>query len=582
MIGVILRIRYELTQELDIGPLFASYKARDRVGGRDVCVRVLQQPFATEQPFVSKLREVVRRSAGLIHPGIERAIELDEEDGRPFILSELAVGQPLSERIKKLAPFSTAVAVSTALSICEALEAVHNAGMVHGDVRSENVVVATDGSCKLLLAGIWEAYSSSRTAGAVVLPDMAPYLAPEITSGGMPSPSSDIYSVGILLYELLAGRKPYSGETAVAVAMKHSTAPVPSLRAMNPSAPLPVEEIIKKALAKGLQDRYSDVRALIADLRSVQDALRFGKPLTWPLKATPKEPVQVAPRMSAVRVEQKPRTPKTDEWDEDEESVPKWLMGLVYGAVAILVLAIGSYVFFNLNKPKLVRVPNLVNLSARDAAQRLESMGLKMRTSKKEANERVPEGAIIASNPKADQEVREHSHVSVVVSAGSKFVETPDLRGKKVDDAKSLLESMALQIEEPVSQMRDSNIEAGKIVKQLPEPHKKVERFTKIRLFVSGETRGDGQASSEVNWYRVRIKLPLGDVPINVRVDMTDDRETKTVYDQMEQPGQTVRVEAEGYGPEATFRIFFDGEPVKQVTKKADHAATAIDSGDGG
>jgi eukaryotic-like serine/threonine-protein kinase len=196
VIGKTLRIRYEIVQSLYDGPIFALYTARDKVQNRDVHVRVVKPPYCNEEDFVEALRKAVQKTSSLLHPGLERIWEVDEDDGTVFLVGDATPGSSLAERIKKLAPFSVPVSVSTAIGICEAMSAVHSSFQVHGDVSPHHVCVTLEGEARLQMAGIWEAYSTSASAGAVVLPNLAPYLAPEISRGGMPSPASDVFWPG--------------------------------------------------------------------------------------------------------------------------------------------------------------------------------------------------------------------------------------------------------------------------------------------------------------------------------------------------------------------------------------------------
>lgn len=581
MIGTIFRIRYELLEQMDSTPLFAIYKAKDRVAGREVCVRVIEEPYANEFAFVDKLKDIVRRVAVIQHPGLERIFDVDDHEGTPFLVGELPVGNGLDERIRKLAPFSPAVAVSLALSVCEAVDAVHGMGMVHGDISSQNITLTPDGKTKLAMAGIWEAYSSSRTAGAVVLPNMAPYLAPEITAGEMPTPSSDIYAIGVLMFELLTGRRPYSGDTPVSVAMKHATAPIPSIRAFNPGVPAVLDEIVRKALSKNPAERYASVKALMSDLRAVQDALRFGKSLSWPIRgsaaveAGPVAPAVLQPADPSVKRPdpKKQKTPRQRE--ESYDALPKWLLAMVYLGVCALVVLVGLWAYWNLTKPKLVRVPNIVGLSLPEAQKQLDTVGLKLRVGRRVPSEKQPADEILASSPGAGETKRVGGDVMVEVSTGSRFVDVPDLRGRTVDEAKAMLATVNLQMDESIRRVRNRNIPVGKIISQVPDPRSKVERSTRIRITVSGteeaaSTRAQEKQDSELYSFRVRFTIPDADEDVAVRIVMTDAKGSKTVYDETRSPGDTVEVEETGFGPEATFRIFFDGELVQQVTKRAD------------
>ncbi|HRI44040.1 MAG TPA: PASTA domain-containing protein [Fimbriimonadaceae bacterium] len=578
MIGTIFRIRYELIEQIDDGPLFSGYKARDRVAGREVCVRVLKRPFADEPGFVERLRDVVKRSSVIQHPGLERLIDLDDHEGTPFLVSELPAGLPLEERIRKLAPFSPAVAVGLAMTIGQALDAVHGAGMVHGDLSGRNINLTPDGKTKLALTGLWETYSASRTAGAAVLPGMAPYLAPEITGGEMPTPASDVYALGVILFELLAGRRPYSGDTSVSVALKHATAPVPSVRAFNPGVPAVLDEIVRKALAKNPADRYPNAKALMADLRAVQDALRFGKSLAWPIKDSGEEPSPVAPSViQTADPEVKPaplRNPKTRD-REVNDSVPKWLLALVYIAVCALVILVSGWVYWNFTKPKLVRVPNIVGLSLTDAQKQLESAGLRLKVGRRLSSEKQPADEVLATQPPSGAEKRVGGDVLVDVSTGSRFVDVPDLRGRTLDEAKAMLANVNLQMDENVRKARNRNIQEGRIITQVPDPRSKVERSTRIRVTISGReedraerppTEGDLGTYS----FHLRFTVPDAEEPIRIKIIMTDGKGSKTIFDEDRSAGEQVEIEEEGAGPEATFRIFFDGELVNQVTKRAD------------
>jgi serine/threonine protein kinase len=582
LIGTILRVRYEITRELEETPLFRLFIAHDQVQPRDVTVRLLKAPFYQDPGFRDKLVEVVAKVSRVSHPNIERLIEVDDEEGQPFIVGDMVRGTPLRERIKKLVTFSVPVAVGTAISIAEALEAIHSHGAIHGDVGAHTVTVSTDGSVKVQAAGLWEAYSSSAIAGAMVLPLMAPYLAPEISAGGEPSVQSDLYALGIVLYEMITGRQPYVAETSVALAMKHSTAPTPSARLFNPAVPPVLDEIVKKAMEKDPAQRYASAAEFLADLRILQDALRFGKNLTWPLRKA-QSPDSAVPQPSqakaegkpknAIRVEVKPtREPVYD--DEPPSDVPGWLKLIIAFFAAMVVCMLGIWIFFtNFSSPKEITVPNILKMPLADAEKELQKLGLQLKISREQASEVYPADTVIDSNPAPGQHAREGGDVNVVISSGTRFVGVPDLRGLTVEQARDALEKIKLVLDEKVRYARDRNVPVGVIIKQSLDPTSKVERGTKIWITVSAgrDYRDEPDRSIYERYaYTLKIKTTGLEDPVMVRVVMTDAQGVKTVHEAEHYPGDEFDVTAEGYGKEVTFRIFYDGVLVKQVTQQPD------------
>ena len=428
MIGTTLRIRYEVTGLLTEGPIFTAYSARDRLLARDVCVRIFRSPYDREKPFIEAVERAVEKTRRIQHPGVETCLNLDEHEDLPFLVSELSKGSQLSERIRKLAPFSVPVSIGMVISILEGLDALHSEGVIHGDIGAHNIVIQTDGSARLQLSGLWECYSSSATAGLAVAPYMVPYLAPEVGAGSSPSFASDIYAVGVVLYQLLSARYPFSGETPAVITQKHASDPVPSIRSVVSSAPIVLEEVIKRALAKHPGDRYADAADLLSDLRILQDAIRFGKTLSWPISGrqpTAARSVEVAPKMSAVRKDPKPKAPKADqqEWERPPADVPLWLRLILFLSFFCFAGAVGGFVYYNLNRPKEVAVPNLKNLTQNEADASLIASGLRQGAVTRVPNEQVPRDRIIDQSPRAGEKVKEGGVIGFRVSSGSPFAQ---------------------------------------------------------------------------------------------------------------------------------------------------------------
>lgn len=585
MIGLVLNGRYELAGLLNESPVFAAYSARDRQTGRDVSIRILQPAFRNPQLHLALAKAI--KGQKNIHASAVETISLFEQDGEySYMVADLTRSPTLADRIKKLAPFSIAVAVSTAISICRAADLIHQSQVVHGDLNPANILVMGDGEIRLQLAGIWEAYAASATAGLSVLPSMAPYLAPEVTKGGMPSVQSDVYAIGVLLYELLTGRQPYRADSAIALTAEHCNTPTPSVRTLNQSVPLVLDEIVKKAMAKDPAERYQSASAMMTDLRILQDGIRFGKTLSWPLPGSgaikptapkigqrvvsTKGPQPVAPRMSALRTDHDAEEARRRA--REDRDVPIWMMVVASVLFGALLVTIGAYVMLNLSKPKLITVPNVREMTLAEARKVLQPLKLDLRVKMRQINEKVEQDRILDMDPVAGSKVHEGERIKVVVSSGTRMVVVPDLTGQTVDKTKQLLSGLNL---EPIIQVAGGGEPSpeSEVIRTEPSARTKVERFSRVKVLVGEKGAATPVApptDEGMVSYTYQFMLENIDQETTVKIDMTDDLGTKTVYDQKKQPGEEVVVNTRGKGAKVTFQIYFDGKLVKSETKEAD------------
>lgn len=570
MIGSQLAGRYDLLEQLTEDPIFTVYRARDRNGGRDVKVRVIKRPFSDETPFVFKLRQIVTHADKVKHKNLERLHELDQHDRTLYMISQFSEFPSLESRIRRLAQFSVPVALGILIQICEGVQELHKAGYAHGDIRPGTVLSGSDGSVLVLAPMLWESYGHSRTAGVQMLPLMAPYLAPEINAGEMPSQTSDVYSLGILLFQLLAGRLPFEADSPSEYASKHAAQKPAAITSINTSVPQVLQEITSKALAKNPDERYQDAGEMLRDLRKVSEALRFGKTLTWPLDGSTGSRPRVAPKMNVAMPEEK-YAKMTEEEEPENDRLLSFLSNMVYVVVALAALVVGGWLFFNLNQPRTVTVPNVVGMSFNEASNELRDIGLTLRIASREENDEVPEGTVLEVNPSPGREAREGGMVDARVSGSPNFTDMPDLRGRSLADARDILRTIGLAIEDPVNEQADRSLGRGLVISQIPNPATRVERGTRVRLTVSSGPPADLPPVERPprrggNFiYNLRIVMPANDAPIFVRVEMTDERDTRTIYEREHEPGDEIRLSEEGVGPEAVFRIFFNGELVREV-----------------
>ncbi len=573
-----LRGRYELVSLLNEHPLFALYAGRDRVLGKDVSIRLIREPFSRESEFIDHLRELTKKYQSIRNINIESMYDLDEEEGTYYIIGDLTRKPTLADRIRTLTMFSSSVAVSTAMSLCKSVEVLHRANVIHGGLIPANVCVLPDGDVCLQLGGFWEAYVGSDTAGAIALPSLAPYLAPECGAGQMPSAGSDVYAIGIMLFEMLTGHPPYIGATAVATALLHTTEATPSARAANSTVHPVLDEITKKAMAKDPSERYKNAIELYGDLRMLQDALRFGRNLTWPLRgnepeAAPTPAVSsnsknvgtVAPRMSAIRdpeVESKTKEKK-------ERDVPVWLVLAVvfFGMVAVGLFG-GVYLFLNFSKPRMVTVPNMKGLSFSEAQALTEKIHITLRIGSRVANDRVEQDKIIELSPIPGAHVREGGEVVVTVSTGPTQVQVPDVTGFTPDKAKSVLSNLGLKVSKTVEYSYRPDMAAGLIISQTPEAQQKVSRDSEVKLILNSDHPTE-PAEPQPAMFTLNINLSKLTEPTEVKVELEDAAGVSEVHRQIHEPGDSISLREQGVGTSAKFKIYYNDELVQTVTRPA-------------
>lgn len=578
----VLNDRFEILEEFESTSIFRSYKALDKAKGHNVFIRITKQEYVTPE-FNERLSEVVQNVSGIRAVGVERIHAIYESDGTPYVVSEYFPANTLEHRLKRLATLSVPVAIAMAIEICDALEALHQSGVIHGDVSPRTILSTTSEGIKVILPGFWRAYGQSEAAARHMAREMTPFMAPEVSGGGMPTQLSDIYSLGIMLWRILVGRYPYNADNPSELAMRHATAPYPSARGLNGSIPQPVDDVLRKCLEKNPLMRYPSVAALRNDLKSIQDSLRFGTPIVWSSTGQHEfqEPAEVAPRLNALDAQPqvepekkaKPKPSKRKKVSKADDRLPVWLTGLFYLLTALTVLIAGGWMFFNLQKPKIISVPNLVGKQVDEARTELRELGLKLREVRREQSDKFSSGQIMTLAPSVGEDVYVGTYVEAVVSSGSRFVEIPDFRGRTLTETRDLARSLDLKIsEDDIEYVPSDEVEEGRIVSQIPEPRKKVERQTGVKLKISSGERRPGQ-SQESQSGRYTVSFPIPDDirdSVTVRIDMTDDHGTKTVYERNHSAGDEVSERFTGYGDRIIFRVFFDGELIDQVTKEAE------------
>ncbi len=505
MINQVINQRFEVLDKSSESTLFSVYRARDKSTNRIVALKALQKAWHDDAALIAGLKSGAMQAAALKHPHICQQLEWLETPSGPALAAEFVRGIDLKERIRRIAPFTLAAAVDVAVALVEALQFAHGLKMVHGDVRPQNVIISPEGAVKLLDFGISTGVSASPAAQAAMLSRSAPYHAPELSTTIPGTVAGDIYAVGAVLYEMLTGAVVYSGETPAAIADLHAFAPIPSPRALNQGVPMSIEGIVIKCLQKRPEQRYLTAAQLLTDLRTVRDALRFGKPLSWsPIdleKLPPETITRPAASTTSANYERPTQEPTADgervymsptnRLRAREERVSNLIKGAIgFMSAALFVVLVGYYVVYSryFVPPQTETVPSFVGMDITQA--QAISSAKKIRLLAHGSYSDQSKGIIFKSDQDMGAAVHPGQYINVWYSKGPMYVVVPNVKGMDRDTAKKTLDSAGLAVGK-VQPQYSSTVPIDDIISQNAGSGTRVLHDTPINLIYSdGPTPG--------------------------------------------------------------------------------------------
>ncbi len=595
MIGQVLRYRYELERRLGEGAAFLTFVARDRIKNRSVVIKVLRPSLNTNPAIRMALKEYAEAPRDWAGTGLTSVLGVDDHEGHLFLITELAAGMPLSERIRRTAPFSVPVAVDTAIGIAQALDPAHRLGKAHGALQPTDIIVGVDGGVKITDFGLRDVFLAETEVYAALTASHAPYEAPEAEGG--PTPESDVYALGVILFEMLTGERPLVATGAARGLVDPGAAPLPSMRTLNPGVPKMMEELVDKATARSPAGRYRNAGEMLLDLKAMRDSLRFGKALDWSLKPSGVPPPVTAPAVETrLKVEATPvavvapppskptpQQPKPSRPQPARKPAPVaetdsgWqktlnLINLSLTMLFILVVLGGSaFLFLNVTKPNELKVPPLIGKTVAEARNILNERKLKLKVAQQVINDNYPPDTIFTTSPGSGTLVREGSSVAVAVSLGPKQFTVPDVRGLTESRAKEALEREGFKKVDVATREYNEEVSAGSVIRQEPKPGVEVDLSQRIQLVLSNGTSPEVPQDADPNQTELRTWTIPVSVPrrgrrdqVHVEVEFKDAGEARIVYDDYHWPGDKFEVPASGYGTSATVSILVDGKRISR------------------
>ena len=482
--------RYQVIKSIGEGGMANVYLAYDTILERNVAVKILRGDLATDEKFVRRFQREALSASSLSHENIVEVYDVGEDNGEYYIVMEYVEGKHLKNLLKKRGKLTVTEVIDIMLQVTSGLTVAHDSYIIHRDIKPQNIMILENGLVKLTDFGIAVAMNSTQLTQTNSVMGSVHYLPPEQASGKGATLQSDIYSLGILMYELLTGKLPYRGDNAVEIALKHLKERIPLVSEELPDIPRSIENIIFKATAKNPKNRYADAREMHDDLATALDSSRKNEERYVYKYSDEIEDAKM------VKVKNDKMTKKESEevvakqiMEGDMKKQNKLLIALVAIFTGIVVLITTIVVLLPLiNKSEKIKVPDVKGLTEEAAVAKLQEVGLEVEEVKTESSNSVDEGLVVRTNPSANTNRKKGTEVIIYISTGSKEIIIEDYTNQNVDRVQGILETKGLKVtiekQEVDETDEEKDYEASTIIGQSVEPNTALTSGDNITLYV--------------------------------------------------------------------------------------------------
>ncbi len=488
--------RYEIVRSIGEGGMANVYLAHDTILDRNVAIKVLRGDLANDEKFVRRFQREALSASSLSHPNIVEMYDVGEDNGNYFIVMEYVEGKTLKQLLKKRGKLTLSESIDIMLQLTDGMAHAHDSYIIHRDLKPQNIMIQDDGGIKITDFGIAMALNSTQLTQTNSVMGSVHYLPPEQASGKGSTIKSDIYSMGIIFYELLTGVLPFKGDNAVEIALKHMKDPLPSVIKQSPSIPQSIENVILKATAKNPKNRYNDAKEMHQDLLTALNDDRINEPrYIYPYPEHDLDETKVIPVIKEKKNEEEEPVEDTDDivtpiTDTTVKKTNKWIWILsgILGGI-IVILAAVFLVVPALTEVPDVKIPDVTDMSVIDAENALKKLGFEVNTTvERVQSDKIAKGKVVKTEPSIGRSIKKGSTITLYESLGEETYEIEDYTGKNYIEVQTLLETLhklEVKVEKKDLEKDDQKeYDEQEIIDQSLKPGTKVAEGDQITLYI--------------------------------------------------------------------------------------------------